>query len=309
MMLPPARVGGYLRALRAGLAALAPHEDFSPLSAADAHLRVLDPTISGDLLGPAEVNDATGLPSFPWLERARAERRLGGEGRGVSAAELARAAQLDAKLGARMRQRQELHTELAGVELIEPVRFRVQLVRLQPEVVVRITFDHLEPAGTWLRVRVDAAAPPGVELLGAVTVVGTGAVADSGLVHLLTRHAATPLIGLHEQLTVALDARVTRLSVSRVGPFWFPGIAIAQGVPEQLGQGLLLHAWRESLDIEVLERSARDPLRSGPSPALVPAGLGYQSERRFAVHPGLEPTLRRWLNASGVRSIVTPLAP
>ena len=308
-MLPEGRVGGYLRALRAGLSALAPHEDFSPLSAADAHLRVLAPDVSGDLLGPAEVHDITGMPSFPWLERARAERRLGGEGRAVSAAELERAAELDARLGARMRQRQELHAELAGVDLIEPVRFRVQLVRLSPEVVVRLTFDHLEPSGTWLRVRVDAAAPPGVERLGAVTVVGTSATAEPGLVHLLARHASTPLIGLHEQLTVALDARVTRLSVSRVGPFWFPGIPVAQGVPEKLGQGLLLHAWRESLDVEVQKRSARDPLRSGPSQALVPRGLGYQSERRFAVHPALEPVLLRWLNASGVRSIVTPLVP
>ena len=91
--LPPARVGPYLRALAAGLHSLAPHEDFVPLAAAEAHLHALDPALSGALLGPAEVHPLSGLPAFPWMERALAEQvlALGGQAASdLSEAELAR---------------------------------------------------------------------------------------------------------------------------------------------------------------------------------------------------------------------------
>ena len=80
MELPSERVGPYLRALLAGLEALAPNEDFVPLEEAAAHLRALDPANGGALLLPAEVDDGSGLPSFGWLERARAEQVVAGSG-------------------------------------------------------------------------------------------------------------------------------------------------------------------------------------------------------------------------------------
>ena len=76
MELTTARAGPYLRALRAALQALAPHDDFIPLVEMDEHLAALDPTLSGDVLEPFEVEELSGLPSFSWLERATAEQAL-----------------------------------------------------------------------------------------------------------------------------------------------------------------------------------------------------------------------------------------
>ena len=73
MKLAPERAGPYARALRVALEALAPNEDHVPLAAASRHLRALDPAVSGTLLTPAEVVDATGMPAYPWMERVEAE--------------------------------------------------------------------------------------------------------------------------------------------------------------------------------------------------------------------------------------------
>ena len=60
MLLEPQRSGPYLRALAAGLRALAPHGDFVPLAECLTLLEVLHPELSGDLLEPARVD--------PWVD-------------------------------------------------------------------------------------------------------------------------------------------------------------------------------------------------------------------------------------------------
>src|SRR5262245_27051484 len=100
MELPPERVGPYVRALMAGLTALAPSEDHVPLSAALDHLAALDPTNGGALLAPGEVWPRTGMPTYSWLERARSEAEFAARGTGPepSEAELVRVHALDPEL-------------------------------------------------------------------------------------------------------------------------------------------------------------------------------------------------------------------
>ena len=106
MILPQERVGSYLRALRSGLEALAPNDDFVPLAEALNHLDALAPSVSGEVLSPAEVHDDSGLPALPWLSRVTAEQRVALQGQAetdTSDAEIRRAARLDPALGARLR--------------------------------------------------------------------------------------------------------------------------------------------------------------------------------------------------------------
>lgn len=312
MKLPRPRIGPYLRALHAGLFALAPHDDYVPLDEALAHLEALDPRLSGDLLLPAEVDDRSGLPAFVWMARATAEQPLALEERDGRDADrdagLGDLDALDAGLAARMRSRLALHDHLRRCSLLPASRLRVVPRKRGSTEEFRAAYDLLSPTGLWVRVHADLAGPPGWSE-GLLVVHPDDTVdARSGLIHLFARHAATPLLALSEQLAAGTGARTARLARSAVGPFWFPGFPRPDGVPEEMSKGLLLHLATEILGDDVHHSATRDPLRRVDPDEHAPAGAGIFRERRFAASPSMVEATEDWARAHGCEVAVVPLA-
>ena len=164
MLLSTERAGPYLRALQAGLQALAPHDDHVSLAAALAHLTALDPALSSDVLAPCEADDRTGMPSFPWMERAVAEQQLaraGDDDADPLDEQLDRADRLDPELGSRLRARRGLHRHLRRHELLPVVRLVAVLRRRRPSETYSLSYDRLAPGGLWIRVRCELDGIPG----------------------------------------------------------------------------------------------------------------------------------------------------
>ncbi|MFH1465734.1 MAG: hypothetical protein ABIO70_15210 [Pseudomonadota bacterium] len=311
MRLPPERLGPYLRALRAGLISLAPNADFPPLEPLLALLEALDPACSGDLLAPAELDERSGLPSLPWLERARAEAGATTTAEEPDDRRIARAMALDPALGARMEARRRLHALFQRQPPLPVAHLDVVLERLDTEARFVVSYDHMPANGGWARVR--------AELAGTRAWAAAGAIAASdprgalqihpGLRHLLARHAATPLTALHAQLTEVLAASVLRLSRGSLGPFWFPGLPLPPEVPPELGGGLVLHQSSEVVGVDIRASRHLDPWCAPPEGELVPRGSQVVRERRLCASPGLLPSLERWGQARGVPVVVLPLVP
>lgn len=304
--LPAARVGPYLRALAAGLDALAPDVDHVPLHEALELLRVLDPACSGDALQPCSLHPLSGLPSTGWVRRALAEQELALAEAPDEAQEeaLRRAEAVDPALAARLRGRAALRVALRERPLL-PLR-RLQSRRRGWGRVV-LSLDQVAADGRWSRLRLDVDTSGRSGLRGALSRSGERLPLEA-LESLLTRQSATPLEGLVPIVERALDAKVTRASRGRVGPFWFPGWRLPEGIPEGLSRGLLLHLSLELLSEELAgSRSSEDPMPQDDLP--LPAGLGCFRERRFAATPGLEPALSAWCAQAGVRCGVVSLTP
>jgi len=314
MLLPDARVGPYLRAFRAGVEALAPHGDYIPLDEQLTLLEALDPACSGALLTPAELDQHSGLPALPWLERARAEQsqaRRDDDASEPGDDEIERAYALDHALGARLEARRRLHRLLRHRTLLPSSRLEAVLKRMDSEPWVELCFDHLAPGSAWERLRVEVESPDGWRDGGALGVSDRhhAVKVHPGLRHLLARHAPTPLVALHAQLQDALGGRVTRLSRSRVGPFWFPGIPLPPEAPAELGRGLVLHLSSELVGQQVRANHHLDPWIPPPPGELVPRGCRIYRERRFCASPALLPTLERWGRDVGVAVLAKPLQP
>jgi len=307
MQLPTGRVGPYVRALRSALQALAPNNEHVTLSAALDHLQALDPATSGDLLFPADVSDHTGMPAYTWLQRAHAEAVLAHRGMGdPSDAELERAGDLDAELGERLSQRRALHRHLRTAQLLPATRLGgvVRRVGARGSTQVALAYDRQSPDARWVRVRVELRTPGPPS--GALWVDRAGRLAiSSSLQHLFTRHFATSLSALRSQLTDATGGAVLRLSRGWTGPFWFPGVALPDGVPEALGAGLLLHNSVEVVAEDVHASRHHDPLERVDD-ARVPAGFGVYRSRRFAAAGGVGPAVRQWCADQGIRPLVVP---
>lgn len=311
MELPAERVGPYVRALRASLDALAPNEDHVPLSAALDHLHALDPALSGRVLFPAEVSAHTGMPAYPWLERARSEAVLAARGSDETDptdAHLEHAASLDPDLGARMRDRRALHRHLRVAELLAPTRIGGAVRRVAPSgnTQVALAYDRMVPDGRWVRIRLELTTPG--PPTGALRLDRAGRlVIDESVQHLLTRHFPIHLMPLRAQLEDALQGRVVRLGRSWVGPFWFPGMVLPDDVPPELGHGLLLHAATEVVAADVHESRHLDPWEPAPE-EVAPEGHGTFRERRFAASTEpLAEAVRAWCADRGVRPQVVVL--
>lgn len=303
MRLPGERVAPYLRALEASLEALAPNDDFVPLSEGVAHLRALSPGLGGDQLAPAEVSGRTGMPGFAWLDRARAEQVLAlrtDPRDEASDAELQRAASLDPALGQRLRGRRDLHRHLRSHELLPALRLQGAVRRLEP-VDVAIWYDRMAPDGRWLRLRVELRLDGGRSPL---QVHGAGRLhVDDTLQHFFTRHFADRIDALVPQLEEACSGEVRRVARSWIGPFWFPGIALPEGVPEALGSGLLLHASTEVASVDIEGEVHHDPLVH-PLEERLPPRLGVFRERRFAATGRVVGPTRAWAEERGCRNVV-----
>lgn len=307
MILPQARVGPYVRALAAALDALAPNQDFPPLAASLDHLRALDPAMSGTLFGPAEVDVRSGMPAFPWLERAWAERRVALED-GPRTLDVERAASLDPELARRLRWRRDVHAHLREHEVLQTSRMRARARRLRSSTEVIVEHDRVMPDGSWSRVGLILAAAPGTRDLGCARVGDQGRIdLDPGLVHLLTRHTVVPVVALRAQVSEVTEGRVRRLSRGRVGPFWFPGVELPERVPDVLASGLVLHLALQVVADDVRTSAHRDPLHRA-TPMRVPAGLGVVEDRRFAASAALVAPLRQWVENQGVDSEIVPFA-
>ncbi|MFT5460251.1 MAG: hypothetical protein ACI9K2_006768 [Myxococcota bacterium] len=305
MKLSPERAGPYARALRAALNALAPNEDHVPLREADRHLAAVDPAVSGDLVGPAEVDPSTGMPAFAWLERVVAEAAAAERSDPPSLAQVRHAESLDAALGARMRSRRQLHLLLAEGPVLPLTRLVVALKWEGEGAVWSLSYDRLAPAGYWVRIRAElaggrrSAGPLGLTKDGVATV-------DETLQHLLTRQFETRLTDLYDVLRECTEAEPVRLSRGWLGPFWFPGAVLPTGVPAALGEGLLLHAAVEVLSRDVATSAHLDPWRSAPKERL-PPGYGVFRERRFAAKGRAYIAAREWAERAGFRNIVVPI--
>lgn len=310
------RSGPYLRALAAGLHALAPNDAHVPLVEALAHLQAMDPALSGPLLAPAEVDPRSGMPAWPWLERARAEASLAAEGAqgGVRAEygeeELSLARARDPELGARLAARNALHRFLRGGALLPLTRLRAALRRIGRTADVVVVYDRIAPDGRWLRLRLDASLPPGALKDGPFSRREAAWLdADPGVQHLLTRHATTPLLALQGSVEAALGGPVTRLSRGVVGPFWFPGLALPEQAPTAARGALVLHLSQELVAADVHAAVHRDPWAPAPADERPPEGQAVFRERRFAASPPAVEALRAWSIARGAEAIVVPLRP
>jgi hypothetical protein len=305
MYLPSERAGRYLAALKSGLNALAPNLDFVPLREGIAHLTVLDPSVSGPLFAPAEWHDQSGMPSFVWMERVLAEQTVALERspeQDDSDTDIARALSLDKNLGERLRWRRQTHRQLRGMALLPRTRLEVVLKRLKGETVVTTTFDRMAPLGGWVRIRLDLSAPAGQTIMGPIRLKDNRRlIVDPGFEHLLTRHSDTPFLALREALEEVTPAStIPRLSRSRLGPFWFPGVTLPKGVPDALGQGLLLHSQLQVLAKDVATSDHADPL-TVPNSGPLPPGFGLFQQRRFAASSSVKAAIESWCEVRGVR--------
>ncbi len=303
------RVEPYLRALSAGLDALAPRDEFVPPAAARAHLDALRPSLGDDVLAPCTYDAHSGMPTFDWMERAIGEAAVAREDRSntPSARAVERARELDPELGARMGGRRALHAHLRRATLLPSSRVHAQLLRAGATADFRVTYDRLLADGRWLRVRLELEGPAGWEKSGPLRPRRDVTVAvDPGFRHLLSRHVPTPLGALLEQIETSLSVSVARLGRGIVGPFWFPGVVLPEGVPAELGRGLLLHQSLEVVARDVRARAHRDPLVS-PGSERIGGGRHVFRERRFAASPGVEGAVHAWAEAAGVEVVVRRL--
>jgi len=286
-----------LRLLAACLHTLAPNEDHVPLRPALAHLFALNPQLSGELLAPAEWDAHTGMPAFPWVERAIAEHGLATSSDPTALADRAdRVRALDPALAERFAARAKLHVHLRREALLPTSRVTAVVREVRRHTLVTLTHDAVATGGLWVRTRVDLMAREGARDLGPLRLTAALEVqVDPGVAHVLNRHLHTPLPLLREQLLSVVPAAPVRLTRGTIGPFWQPGLALPLGVPAAAASGFTLHAVTETLAVDVKTSSQRDPL-SGPLPAR-PEGYGWFRERRLAASPAAYDPLRTWLSA------------
>ena len=306
MKLSPERAGPYARALRVALEALAPNEDHVPLAAASRHLRALDPAVSGTLLAPAEVVDATGMPAYPWMERVEAEAAVLSRSEAPTEARIRHAERLDPDLGERMRARVSLQALFAEGDVLPTTRLQAAVKWMGEGTRWTLAYDHLVADGRWERIRAEVLAPGrGAGPLG-ISKDGQATV-DERLQHVLTRHAGNRLSDLRDVLAEVTEAEVERLSRGVLGPFWFPGVVLPDAVPAGVGEGLLLHATVEVVSRDVTHSVHLDPWLPAPAKERVPEGYGVYRERRFAGKGTAYQAAREWAESAGMKNVVVPI--
>jgi hypothetical protein len=288
--LPQNRVVPWLRALSAAVRAIAPHNDFVPMDAVLAHIDALSPALSADILAPAQVDPDSGMPSLAWMTRATAEQTLGRSAQPVSDT----VRHLDPELATRMDARSRLATHLATHELLPVLRLTGRVRRIDVKTSAFLVFDHIDPAGRWVRTRVELTAPAGTRDLGLVQVDSDARiVVQPGLHDVFARHILTSLPSLLVALQGLTTARVCRVSRASLGPFWYPGGPQVAVMPPAVAKTLVLHALHEVMGDDVAQTLMNDPL--APVCMAPAVGLHRTRLRRLAVfRPGVE-AVRDWL--------------
>ncbi len=306
--LPYERVGPYLRALRAGLSALAPNTDHPDPLALDTHLQALDPSLSTTLLLPARLDPGSGLPDATWMDRARAEVAAAQHVRPTEPARIDAIRAADPELAERLTGRSKLLAWLATRPLAPDMWVEARLVRRGEGRAaagrrVRVTLDRRVPRVGWVRLRVDVDDPAA---RGAVVRAYTrqdGVDLEPGFAELLARHVVSPLAGLHEIIRSATDLRIHRLSRGILGPFWFPGGPEVAEAPAWVAGALVLHQGLEVIGEEVRARTHHDPFTKPlfpPNP-----NLGTFRSRHLAVSAHRLDAARTWFRECvGVANVV-----
>jgi hypothetical protein len=243
------------------------------------------------------------------MERAHAEAIVARRAEaGVTDEELRRASALDAELGARLAARKAVHAHLRRAELLPATRLTGAVRRRTATgAQVGLAYDRMAPDHRWVRVRVEIEVPDGatpalsIDLDGHLTL-------EAPLQHLFTRHFAIPATALFAYVQDALDCRVLRLARGWIGPFWFPGIPLPEGVDTELGAGLLLHAATEIVARDVRRSIHLDPLEPAPQER-IPAGFGVYRERRFAAAGRALAAAHALGGPRGAGALVVPITP
>jgi hypothetical protein len=296
MELSPVLIGPYLSALRAGLAAHAPNDDFVSLAHANRHLLALSPHVSGALLHPGEIDVDAGLPHHNWLTRARAEATLAAEE--ISQPD-APHPDLGSEIAAQHQYRMSLRSLLQGGPLLTTSRLRAEQRYAGPISTYRIRFDHLLPGAGWMRICADVSGPRGWDI-GLLEVEQDDQVTvETGLRHLFLRHGTTPLLVLFDSLQNLVLVKLLRLSRTFIGPFWFPGLPLPDHAPDVLRNTLALHLFQEVVANDVHESYHRDPWVPPTVGAETPDGYGLFRERRLAVPHGRVLGVNAWAEGRG----------
>jgi hypothetical protein len=311
------RVGPYLRAIDAALWALSPGDEWVPLQRARDHLRALDPLWSGPLFGPAAIDQHSGLPAWPWMERAQALQVVARDDiDGPSPDQVALARRRDPALADRLEARARLLPWLRLHPLLESHRQVAVVRRIGATVDFRVTADRQSPDGTWTRLDFDLQVPPGAAQRGGLRLAMAEGdhrpvvVEDPGLHHLLTRHDGTALLGLQAALSDALGGQVVRLGRGRLGPFWFPGgPETTLPIPDALRGALVLHQSLEVVAGDVQQAGHLDPCLPRPVGESPPMGMKVYRERRFAVSPSRVEVARRWAAERGGAGSIVAVEP
>ncbi|MDP7112416.1 MAG: hypothetical protein QGH45_10645 [Myxococcota bacterium] len=110
---------------------------------------------------------------------------------------------------------------------------------------------------------------------------------------------------------VWMERALAEQAVSRgaLGPFWFPGFPLPDGVPATLGRGLVLHSTAEVVGDDVHTSAHRDPLIAPDPEERPPDGTWLYRERRLAVSAGLIDAARSWAADRGCVVPVVGLHP
>jgi hypothetical protein len=281
-----------------------------PLDQIEAMLQALDPALSGTILAPAEAQEATNMPGFSWMSRARSEQVLAREGRDSAPERLDQVRLLNANLADRLEARSRLHAHLRRCTLLPTTRLSVSLAQANPVPVFDLTYDRIAPDGRWSRINARVLGQQGASRYGPLTVDGrTGVRVAPGLLHLLTRHFATPLMALREQIQVTCEVQMQRLSRTWIGPYWTPGCTLPPQAPAGVERGLVVHMTAETVAVDVRRSAHRDPWFPAPIGESAPGGQGIFRERRFAATDNVIELLKRWARDQGFEVPVVPLSP
>lgn len=305
--MPDARIGPYLRALRAALRALAPDADAFPVAEADHHLAALDPHLSGPVLLPARLDEHTGLPALEWLDRARAEQVVLPTIDMPSPARIERVAAADPALAERWFARQRLARWLSQAPLMPELRVRGVIVRRSGQSVdtVRVSVDRRRAGAGWTRLRLDirhaAQASSSLRARGETVDV------LPGFADWLGRHAFSPLSAIYLLLTGTFGLSVQRLSRTTVGPFWFPGGPAPAPAVEGTENALVLHLTTHVIGEDVRANAQHDPLAPPTQAPDLPPALGHYRARRFAVSPHAVAPLSAWCTSRVGLADVVPI--
>ncbi len=295
-------VGPYLGALRAGLAAHAPSDDFIPLAEARHHLTALAPEVGGPLLHPAEIDDGCGLPHHNWLTRARAEATLAQE---QTEDPPAPHPDLGEEFVIRHRHRMDLYQHLRSGPLLPTSRLTAAQRYAGAVSTYRIRFDQLLPGAGWMRIVADISGPRGWDI-GLLDVgVDDEVTVDSGLRHVFLRHGTTPLLVLFDSVQNLVMVEIKRLSRTFVGPFWFPGLPLPEHAPDVLRDTLALHLFQEVVAQDVHESFHRDPWVPPTIGVSPPSGFGLFRERRLAVPTARLDAVHQWAAQRGGAVVVS----
>jgi hypothetical protein len=309
MDLPGESAGPYIRALCSGLRVLAPNEEQVPLAELLGHLEAMDPENTGELFSPCSLDPVTGLPALAWMERVLAQASLlsAPNHTGWSAEELARARRLDPELGARLSARAWMLRHLASAKLLPRTRLIVQQQTRGRREAYVLSLDRVIPSMGWMRLRLVAEGPAGWHQGKWRRLPDNTWLAEEWLHHLLSRHAITPMVILHQTLQDKLEAWVLQMSRGIIGPFWFPGSRPEPAPPSVFEGRLALNISSESMGLDIVQSAHRDPWIPPIPGEELPPGQCMFRDRRFAVSRDRVEAVRAWAVERGYPTIVEPI--